>query len=53
LVEWYASEREAANGAAHWRRISQRIESIEILQATRRAVRANPARTKASANSRV
>lgn len=45
LVEWATNPVEAENNATHWRRISQRIESIEILPATRRAVRANPRKT--------
>lgn len=42
IVEWETSLLGAENAAAHWRHVSQRIESIEILPATRKAVRANP-----------
>lgn len=45
VVEWETSLLGAENAAAHWRRVSQRIESIEILPVTRKAVRANPTRT--------
>lgn len=45
IVEWETSLLGAENAAAHWRRLSQRIESIEIFPATRKAVRANPTRT--------